>query len=469
MNTTDKPLFGLTTLICIVIAGMIGAGVFTTSGFSLSSLHSAPLVLLAWGIGGLIAMCGAHSYGELARRMPQSGGEYLYLTQQLHPFLGFLSGWVSLTAGFSAAIAFAARTCEQYALPDSIRPDWLEPRTLATVFVLICGAGHSWLIRPAALLQNTVVILKLLAIVGFILIGLFWIQSNGIIWSSEFAGETESVATATTDVHATPTDLAPPTATIYTFASSLMWISLSYAGFNQAIYIASEVQNPVRNVPRALMLGTIATTVVYLLLNFVFLATTPGQLLQGQVDVAAIAAAQIGGWPLEVFMRAIIAVATFSSVASMIMTGPRVYSRMASDGVFPRFFAETEGGLQRSVLLQTTLAVVLVHQTTIYGLLQYLGTILSMSSALAVFTLLIGKNNSQPSKNPDADSEQMRPTPPWTYQATAITYVGATILIVVLMIMHDVWQLAGTAITLAAGTVLWTLIPHKMRSQPTSG
>ena len=458
LMTTDKPLFGLTTLVCIVIAGMIGAGVFTTSGFSLASLQSAPLVLLAWGIGGVIATCGAYSYGELARRMPQSGGEYLYLTQRLHPFLGFLSGWVSLTAGFSAAIALAARTCEQYAMPDSIRPEWLEPRILATLFVLICGAGHSWLIRPAAVLQNMVVILKLLAIVGFILTGLFWIQANGIVWASEMVDEAGLAAAATGNSQ------APSAATIYTFASSLMWISLSYAGFNQAIYIASEVRDPVRNVPRALMLGTIATTMVYLLLNFVFLATTPGQLLQGQVDVAAIAAAEIGGRPLEIFMRAIIAVATFSSVASMIMTGPRVYSRMANDGVFPRFFAQTGGGLQRSVLLQTVLAVVLVHQTTIYGLLQYLGTTLSMSSALTVCTLLIPKKHQRSNKNLDTHPDLFPPTPPWTYQATAITYVGATILIVVLMTIHDAWQLAGTAITLVAGTVLWMLVPRKARS-----
>lgn len=429
-----KPVFGLPTLVCIVIAGMIGAGVFTTTGYSLLSLRSAPLVLLAWAIGGLVALCGAFAYGELARRMPQSGGEYLYLTQQLHPFAGFLSGWISLTAGFSGAIAFAAMTCEQYAIPDAVRPEWLPAQVVASVIVIICGAGHSWLIRPAATVQNSVVAVKLLAILVFVGLGLNYVSANAPSWKVLANADPETQSNI-----------------IYELASSVMWISLSYAGFNQAIYIASEVVNPQRNIPRALLIGTLCTTVIYLVLNFVFLSSAPTEQLAGQLDVAAISARAIGGSSLEIFMRTIIAVATLSSVASMIMTGPRVYARMADDGVFPSFFSSQSGGIHRSVLLQTCLALLLIHQSTAYELLKYLGTTLSLSSALTVITVLL------PFRADSSGAGSVSSA--WRYKLAAFAYVSSTMLFVTLMTLGDVKHLAGTAVTVVLGAVLWVLVP----------
>ncbi len=216
--------YGMMTLTCVVIASMIGSGVFTTSGYSLGALGSPLRVLAAWAIGGVIALCGAIAYGELARRLPLSGGEYVYLSRRLHPFMGFLAGWVSLTAGFSGAIAMAAITFEAYAVPDSIRPEWLPAKVVAIAAIILFGFGHAFLVRVFAALQNLIVTVKVIALIVFLI--------------------TVVLAAGTHEWHWEPLRTGLPALTslefFKTMASSVMWISLSYAGFNAAVYVASE-------------------------------------------------------------------------------------------------------------------------------------------------------------------------------------------------------------------------------------
>jgi APA family basic amino acid/polyamine antiporter len=168
-----------------------------------------------------------------------------------------------------------------------------------------------------------------------------------------------------------------------------MWISLSYAGFNSAIYIASEVRNPELNVPRSLWIGTALVTILYLLLNAVFVTAVPAPEIAGQERVAAIAANALGGYPLQNLVRIAVCLGTLSSVAGMIMTGPRVFSRMADDGLFPRWFRSGPFSTSRTVLLQTAIALMLLSLTDLMGLLNYLSALLALSSALTVATLLL--------------------------------------------------------------------------------
>jgi APA family basic amino acid/polyamine antiporter len=160
---------GLTSAAALVVANMIGAGVFTTSGFALADLGRPDVVLLAWGVGGLMAVCGALSYGALARRIPESGGEYTFLSKIVHPLAGFLAGWVSLLVGFTAPIAAAALGLQAY-LADSFgltaRPEWI-----GTTAILIAGLMHGLRLRAGVVLQNTAVALKLAVIGGFVLLG----------------------------------------------------------------------------------------------------------------------------------------------------------------------------------------------------------------------------------------------------------------------------------------------------------
>lgn len=433
MNPPNHARFGLTTMTCVVIAGMIGSGVFTTSGFALADLGSPARVLFAWAVGGTIALCGAVAYGELARRMPQSGGEYLYLSRHMHPFAGFLAGWISLTVGFSGSIALVALTFEEYVVPADIRPSWLPERLSAILVIIVFGVGHAFWVRFFALLQNFIVGIKLSALCGFLIVAALSIPGHSWHWDS--TGQTTQPLFAWS--------------TLLAMSTSVMFISLSYAGFNSAIYVASEVSNSDRTIPRALIIGTVLVTVLYLLLNTVFLTATPGEAIRGQANVAAIAARAIGGTSLELLIRTAIGLGTLSSVAGMIMIGPRVIARMADDGLFFSAFRTGSDSVRRSVLLQAFLALALVFKSDIKALLGYLGATLSLSSAIAVSTLILPAFI-----NSGRHADKMQ-RPAIGVQLAAFIYVASTAILIVMMMRHDWHDLERSALTLGSGVVVW--------------
>jgi APA family basic amino acid/polyamine antiporter len=204
----------LPTLIGLIVANMIGAGVFTTSGFALADLGSANRVMLAWAIGGTIALCGALSYGGLARHFTESGGEYLFLSRVMHPMAGFIAGWVSLLAGFTGAIAFAALAFETYISP--LIPFALPPKSLAIALIVIAALLHGARARAGVGVQNAVVFLKFALILIFI---------SAAIFAAKTFGSDAAVPVS-------------PEFSLTAFAGSLVWISLSYSGFNAAVYVA---------------------------------------------------------------------------------------------------------------------------------------------------------------------------------------------------------------------------------------
>ena len=189
----------------------------------------------------------------------------------------------------------------------------------------------------------------------------------------------------------------PTTADSYTadfnvsvFANSLVWISLSYSGFNAAVYVAGEAKDAVNAIPRAMIFGTILTIILYVALNAVFLYAPEPSAVAGQPEIASIAAEALGGSQLRVTIEFIICLSLLSSITAMLLAGPRVYAKMSQDGVFPRIFAADSGGIPRtSILLQMSLGCLLVLITDLQGLLSYLGFTLSLSLALAVSTLFI--------------------------------------------------------------------------------
>jgi amino acid transporter len=420
--------YGLSTLVALVVTGMIGSGVFTTSGYALESLGAADLVLAAWAAAGIVALCGAVAYGALAVRMPQSGGEYLYLSRAVHPFAGFLAGLISIIAGFVGSTALAALACEQYAAPLLPPQAHLPRATIATAVVLLCGIGHALAGRLAVRLTTAIVAVKMLAIGGLIVAGRSLLGGRPL---------PEPAAAAA----------VPPAA----FAATVMWIMYSYIGFNEAIYVAAEAHRPRRTVPCALLLGTLVTTITYLLLNDVILRAAPVATLSGQPDVAAIAAAAIGGPVFEGWMRGAIALSTFAAVAGMMMAGPRVTSSMADDGLLPRSFAGN-AGIGRAALLQTLLAGGLVQQTTILGLLNYLGVTLSLCSACTVATLwLPGPAREPRHRRPPARGLVTRVG----VQLAAGLYVAATLLFVGVLAVDEPRHLLGTVLTLIAAAAVW--------------
>lgn len=358
---------GLKTLTALVIANMVGAGVFTTSGFALADLGSPWRVLAAWIIGGLIALAGAASYGALARVVPESGGEYRYLSVNVHPAVGFVAGWVSLLAGFTGAIAFTALVFAEYV---SLVTGGTHASAIATIVIVAAAVLHAVKFHPGAWLQNIAVAAKLVFMLGLCVIAAM---------STPWQGLTEVVEGVYT----------PPPFSLAAFALSSVWISYSYLGFNAAVYLAGEVPSAQRLVPKALLIGTGLTALLYVALNAVFVLVPAYELVAGREDVATAAAVVLGGDWLAAAVRGLVALALFTSISAMIMIGPRVYARMAEDGLAPKvldFAGETP---TVAIAVQAALAVVVVHLAELRQLLSYLGFTLGLSSAAAVASLFL--------------------------------------------------------------------------------
>jgi len=362
--------FSTYTLVALVVGNAVGAGIYTTSGFSLADLGSREWVVLAWFVGGLIALMGAISYGMLVRRLTESGGEYLYLSRSIHPLAGFIAGWVSLLAGFPGAIAFAASAFESYAraaLPSLAS----VPLDLIAVLVTL-GAGviHIVQVKTGALTHELFVTIMMLLLIGI------------IVWSG--------LAFLTNPALPTTEPLAIVSFNIFTFANSLVWISLSYSGFNAAAYVAGEVHDARRRVPRGMIIGTLITMVLCVAINAIMLYGTNSELLSGQADVAAIAAQAMSGLSGRRVIELLIAVSLLTSITAMVLAGPRVYAKMAEDGALPKFFSARAGQPPRaSIMLQVASALMLILIADLRSLLSYLGLTLSLCLALAVSSLFV--------------------------------------------------------------------------------
>jgi len=356
---SERRRLGFASASALVVASMIGAGVFTSSGFALEDLGTPGRVLLAWVLGGVSAACGALCYGALARAIPESGGEYTYLARTLHPLAGFLAGWISLLAGFTAPIAAAALGLEAYL--DSTFELGLHPRWTATAAILAAGVLHGLRLTPGVVAQNAVVGLKLALIGVFVGVGAWKLRALG-------------------PLAAPPPRPFDPGA----LAVSLVWISFAYSGWNAATYVAGEVRDAERNLPRSLLAGTAVVTAAYLALNAVFVHAAPLEALAGKAEVGAIAAEALGGSGLRRLLTLIVALALFTSVSSMVMAGPRVYARMAQDGFLPRFF-EFRGDVPgRAIVLQVAASIAVVWVAELRDLIGTIGFTLGLCAAAAV-------------------------------------------------------------------------------------
>jgi len=359
LNSPPQRTLGLVSATALVVASMIGTGVFTTSGFALGDLKSPWIVLAAWVVGGVIASLGALSYGALARRIPESGGEYIFLSRTLHPLAGNVAGWVSLLVGFSAPLALVAFGFGEYM--KLWLPGW-HPKLTGTLLVLLFTAVHALHVQRGAWIQNAAVILKVVLLAGF-------------------AG----LAALRLDPPASP---PAPGFSLPVFAISLMWISFSYSGWNAAIYIGGEVRDPERTLPRALLLGTLLVTILYLGLNAVFVFSAPLERLANKAEIGQVAAEALGGPSWANMVTALVALALVSSASSLIMAGPRIYAKMAADGYLPRWLIAKTGPPRLSICLQSLLAVSMLWSSTFQALLTFVGFTLSLSTAATVLGLI---------------------------------------------------------------------------------
>jgi len=440
--STDRRRFGLISLTAIVVANMIGAGIFTTAGFALSDLGSPERVMWAWVVGGVIAVLGVLCYGALARHLQLSGGEYLFLSRTIGPRTGFLAGWISLWAGFSGAIAVAAETLQAYLEPYV--PDAIPPDLIGSVLILLLAALHAFRLNMGALLQNFAVTFKVILLVVLAIWGMLLLP--------------ESAANPASDLGALPADAAPandgssvlPNAADLPlhwgdFAMVLMWVSLSYSGWNAAVYVAGEAKDAKRNIPRAMLLGTLLVTALYLALNWVFVHAAPVEQLTQSDQIAAIAAtatAALGSPGLEQTVRIGLALAMLTSISSMVMIGPRIYAQMADDGVFPKFFSFRGHSPSRSIFLQAGLAIALLWGSGLREQLTNLGWLLSICTAVSVIGLLLLRRDLGPKSVPIPG-----------YPLVPLIFLAAIGYFAVQMAVHHSDDLWPAAVVLASGMV----------------
>ena len=373
---------GLSAAIAIVVANMVGTGVFISAGYMVGSLD-ATTMLVAWAVGGVLALCGATIYAELGAMMPRVGGEYVYLREALHPAVGFLSGWVSLIAGFSAPIAAAALAFGHYV--EAVEPS-IGGRGAAVALIMAVTALHMINVSFGSAVQTGFTALKVLLILIFIGAGL--LVGDGS-WSH-------------LDM---PMDSASSSVFSEVFAVQLFWVAFAYSGWNAAAYIAGELKDPGRNLPRALLIGTGIVTVLYLLLNLVFLYAAPAkELFQPftKQEVGTSAAIALFGTGAGEWLSSLIAFALLSTVSAMIMAGPRVYAAMAEDGLFFRMMSRRhqKGGPIFSVLLQGAIAISLVYLSSIRKLVEYIGFTLSIFAALTVIAAFVLRWRQPDAKRP---------------------------------------------------------------------
>ncbi|MHB8522205.1 MAG: APC family permease [Limisphaerales bacterium] len=418
---------GLTSATALVVANMIGTGVFTTSGFLLADLRSPWAVLAVWAAGGVLAALGALSYGALARRIPESGGEYLFLSRTVHPAAGYLAGWISLLVGFSAPVAAAAIAFGEYAKPWL--PGW-PPQLSGTVLLLVFAGVHATHVRRGARVQDWTVLVKVILILAFVV----------------FAGARVHPSSAAT-VSGIP---------LSAFGVSLVWVSFSYSGWNAAIYIGGEVSDPERNLPRSLLLGTALVTALYLALNAVFVFAAPVADLSGKVQVAQIAAQALGGTKLATAVSALVALALVSSVSSMVMAGPRVYARMASDGYLPRWLAAGEGPPRAAIALQAVLALVLLWTAAYDSLLTYIGFTLGLSTGATVLGLVRLRRR---------EGAQLR-VPGWPW-VPGLFLAGVLAMTLFTVARRPMESLVGLG-TIGAGFVAWRLTRRRVTTRETT-
>ncbi len=366
--------FRFTTVIAVVIANMIGTGVFTSLGFQLLEIRSGFVLLMLWAVGGVAAVCGAMCYAELGAAMPRSGGEYNFLTRIYHPAAGFVSGWVSATIGFAAPTALAAITFAAYA--TSILPggssDMLE-KALALGLVIALTLVHASSRRNSGGLQLIFTILKVGVIVGFCLTALTIADVPQPLSFLPKAGD-EVLLTSSV------------------FAVSLIYVSYAYTGWNAATYLSSELENPQRTLPFILMTGTLLVMILYLALNFTFLSVAPMDSMAGEVEVGYIAAQFAFGDLGGRFTGLVLALLLVSTVSAMTLAGPRVLQVIGEDFHALRFLSpkNADGIPSTAIFFQSFLAVIFILTSSFESILIFAGFTLALNSfatVLGVFVL----------------------------------------------------------------------------------
>ncbi len=415
----------------IVVGNMIGTGLFTSLGFQVAAIPSGFTLLVLWALGGLIALCGALAYAEMASAFPRSGGEYNFLSRIFHPLAGFLSGWISITVGFAAPGALAAMAFGTYlgrVFPgvDALAASLGLVVVTTALFLLPLSFGHRYL--------NGFVAVNVVALVALVV--------------AAFArGGPSAVPLAPAGGDFDPGQLGP-------FAVALIFVMYSYSGWNASAYVIGDVRDPRRTVPRSLLAGTLLVTALYVLVNAAFLFSTPLAELSGELEIGLIAARRILGPAGGNVMALVICVGLVTTVAAMTWAGPRVALVMGEDYPALGFLARRSrhGVPWVAVLWQGTISVLLLVTSTFAAVVTYTEFVLILSSFLTVAGVIVLRR-----RTPRPDW----PYRTWGYPVTPLIFLAMSLFIMVFVLaerpVECLWGLA----TVAVGAVLWLGIARR--------
>ncbi len=421
---------GLFTATSIVVANMVGAGIFTASGIISGFLPGPGWVLGCWVLGGMIAMAGALCYAELSTRMPDEGGEYLYLSRLFHPSLGFLTGWTSFFVGFTAAIAASAMGFSEYIFAglngrfEAVDPEMFNmmKKGSAAAVIILFTVLHYFGLKKGGKVQNILTVIKVVIVAGLAAAGISlggrveWIAGSGTS-SGGWLGA----------------------------GTAMMLVMFAYSGWNATAYVAGEVRDPRKTLPLSLTVGTGIAIVLYLLVNTFIFRALPFSEVQGTIAIVEKAAVSTFGEWMGRGLSIMVGLALLSSLSAYIIIGPRVYFAMARDKLFLPFAAKVHpkyGVPGRSIVIQGILAVIMVAIGSFEQLLLYLGFALGIFPWLAVAGLFIARRRS-------AGEQGVVKVP--GYPFLPLFFLVSTLALMVVAFINRPIESSAALVTVAAG------------------
>jgi len=448
----EKNKYTRTSALSMVVANMIGVGVFSSLGFQVIPFSEGGIpdgftILVIWLLGGVIAICGAFVYAEIATTLKRSGGEYIYLSKLYHPSLGFASGWISLVVGFAGAIASAGLAIGKYSAPAlGIDVDagieffgflLTYQKIVAISVILVLSLIHLKGVKTGGILQNILTSVKIGLIVVFC-VAPFFVVSNNEIGVEVFQPSENSFSYIFS----------------LSFASALVWVMYAYSGWNAAAYIAENISNPNKTLPFVLIVGTLAVTFIYVVLNASFMYLCSFEELAYQEDIGNIVALKIFGYDFGALFSGIFSFALLSTMSAMIIAGPRVTEQVGKDfSFFQRLSIKGKGGTPiYAIILQALIAITLVLFSTFQDLIQTLGITLSFFSLLSVLGIFILRKKY---------SSEERPVKTWGFPITPIIYIIATVWMIVSFAMIDPMKIWYSLIAIIPGILIYFLIQKK--------
>ena len=380
MKDLQNQKYSKTVAVNVVIANMIGTGVFTSLGYQTGSIPSWFSIMVLWCLGAIISFFGALVYAEIATRIKKSGGEYTYLSQIYSPWLGFIAGWISFIVGFAAPIAAVAIAIGSYT-SDIFN---ISYDIIASIVIILIGSIHLFGIKTGGWFQNIATRFKILLIFFLISLPLIYLifgefSRSEVVFNPFNNGVNDLDLIFSSD-----------------FAISLVWVCFAYSGWNASVYFADKIENPRKNIPYSLIIGTLFVSILYLALNSVFLFSVNFNDLTGKTDIANVFLKTIFSKNIAESFSLIFGFALLSSLSSLFIAGPSVLETMGKDykgiGLFNK--KNKNNSPYISIISFMVFPIIMIQTASFEEIIQYIGVCLSFFSVLVVISLpLVRKKN----------------------------------------------------------------------------